>query len=80
MAPTDQPDLTFPSCPSLQTSAQQGAITYPLVEILVPSHEMCNLCAKCGAFETQQEESTERFKRCARCKQVFYVSKRAYFC
>ncbi|ORY76852.1 hypothetical protein BCR35DRAFT_353236 [Leucosporidium creatinivorum] len=58
------------------TTAKQGIVDYPLVELLLPSHELCHACACCGAFETQKEEDDvpTRFLRCARCKQAYYCS------
>lgn len=47
-------------------------IRYPLVELLVSVPEMCNACASCGLFENSKE-GEQRFKRCARCKLVYYV-------
>jgi hypothetical protein len=62
---------------SLRTgiAAQHGLISYPLVEVLIPLHELCIACSCCGAFESQKdgEDHPVRFKRCARCKQAFYV-------
>lgn len=55
--------------------SQQGLISYPLVELLVQRPEMCNACESCGLFESQAEGEVDstRFKRCARCKLVYYV-------
>jgi len=60
----------------LKQSSQQGLITYPLVEVLVPEREFCNVCASCGNFESIGEEGapTIRYKRCARCRLAYYCS------
>lgn len=49
-----------------------GLNSYPLVEILLNEDELAKCCNGCGDFESCKKDS-ERFKRCNRCKQAYYV-------
>lgn len=69
-----------PPAPGRSTGikSSQGMISYPLVEVLIPASEYCHACTTCGAFENANDEP-ERFKRCARCKQAYYVRSSLFF-
>ncbi|KAI5479039.1 hypothetical protein MNV49_004321 [Pseudohyphozyma bogoriensis] len=58
---------------STGTMSSDGAISYPLVELLIPPAALANVCAACGEFENADDALEKRFKRCARCRLVYYI-------
>lgn len=58
--------------PRTEIVANQGVMSYSLVELLVPESVFCLACEGpgCGKFETLGEV---RWKRCARCRLSYYV-------
>lgn len=51
---------------------KQGYVELDMVEILVPEEEQIKQCGSCDKWENVGDP--ERFKRCARCKKMYYCS------
>lgn len=55
----------------IRQESPQGEVQLPVVEILVPEAELIRHCEGCHAWE---EVAEPRFKKCAKCKIVYYCS------